>query len=81
MHVAADDLNQKFSATGFAAVAPASDPIAVQQVLLNLIVNAVEAMGNSPKRTLQVTSTRKRPNNIRISVADSGPGFDPDSFS
>ncbi|MGC2767866.1 MAG: ATP-binding protein [Candidatus Acidiferrum sp.] len=52
--------------------------IQLQQVMLNLITNAIEAMDlttDSP-RLLQVTSTLHSPSNVLIAVEDSGPGMD-----
>jgi len=53
------------------------DKVQVQQVLINLIRNAVEAMSESPKRHLIVTSGADSPGYVRVTVADSGPGIAP----
>jgi signal transduction histidine kinase len=54
------------------------DVIQLQQVLLNLINNAVEAMGSSDRtRVLQVKTDTSSIQVVRITVADSGPGIDP----
>lgn len=54
------------------------DRIHLQQVVLNLIMNALEAMtGQSASRRLVTVSTRgDEDGTIRLSVADSGPGID-----
>jgi PAS domain S-box-containing protein len=55
------------------------DRIQLQQVILNLILNAVEAIGSSeggPPR-LQVTSEMLDNGKISVSIADSGPGVEP----
>ena len=51
------------------------DRIQIQQVLLNLMRNAIEAMEESPVRRLLVYSEREPGGLIRITVADSGPGL------
>lgn len=54
------------------------DRIQIQQVLLNLTRNAIEAMEESPVRRLEIAS---RPNNqgmVEVIVSDSGPGLHPD---
>ncbi|BCM87149.1 PAS domain-containing sensor histidine kinase [Methylobacterium indicum] len=56
-----------------------ADRIQVQQVLLNLIRNAIEAMQDAPRRELRVTS-RALPGEglVEIGVADTGPGLAPE---
>jgi two-component system sensor kinase FixL len=51
--------------------------VQIQQVLLNLVRNAVEAMENQPRRELTV-SARKQPGAVQISVSDTGPGVLPE---
>lgn len=52
------------------------DRVQIQQVLVNLIRNGIQAMDiMSPLRSLKITSTRECPDTIRISVEDSGSGF------
>lgn len=53
------------------------DRIQVQQVLLNLIRNAVEAMHDSTMRRLEITACSEPRNMVLVTVADSGPGLDP----
>ena len=52
------------------------DPIQIQQVVINLIRNAVEAVADSPWREIIVT-TRKVDNSVEIRVDDSGRGIAP----
>ena len=55
------------------------DRIQLQQVLLDLVMNAIEAMrgvGPGP-RTLWVSSEKVATTEVVIAVRDSGPGFDP----
>jgi len=50
--------------------------IQIQQVLLNLIINAIEAMAeNSGGRTLRLSSWHPAENVIRFEVADNGTGL------
>jgi len=51
------------------------DRVQVQQVLLNLILNASEAMASSPERLLLLSATLVPNGETQISVRDSGPGF------
>jgi two-component system sensor kinase FixL len=50
------------------------DKIQIQQVLLNLMRNAAEAMDGSPRRELSITTARAE-EMVEISVADTGPGL------
>jgi two-component system, LuxR family, sensor kinase FixL len=50
------------------------DKIQIQQVLLNLMRNAAEAMAGLPRRELTI-STARAGDWVEISVADSGPGL------
>ena len=54
------------------------DRIQIQQVLINLMKNAAEAMEKSPRRELSVAIGRVAPAMVEIAVADSGPGISPD---
>src|SRR6266446_155084 len=54
------------------------DRIQLQQVLLNLIINAIEAMNDvRDVRELSVSSANDDSRNVLIAVRDSGPGLDP----
>jgi two-component system sensor kinase FixL len=52
------------------------DKIQIQQVLINLIRNAIDAMQTSPQRDLLIRS-QKHLSGARVSVVDSGPGIEP----
>ena len=54
------------------------DKIQLQQVLLNLMVNALEAMGDSEGGYLKVRCRAHEPGEVRLSVEDSGPGIPED---
>jgi two-component system, LuxR family, sensor kinase FixL len=51
------------------------DRIQIQQVLLNLIRNAVEAMQRSPRQMLDIRSRPAGRDMVEVIVADSGPGL------
>jgi C4-dicarboxylate-specific signal transduction histidine kinase len=54
------------------------DKVQLQQVILNLAVNAIEAMSGSSEgpRELRITSANAAGNMILVTVQDSGPGLD-----
>jgi PAS domain S-box-containing protein len=54
------------------------DRVQLQQVLLNLIMNGVEAMSGVTERTreLSVSSTLAEPSGVLIAIKDTGPGLD-----
>jgi two-component system sensor kinase FixL len=52
-----------------------ADRIQIQQVLLNLIRNAIEAMIDSPARFLKISSRARPKGLVTISVEDSGTGI------
>ena len=57
------------------------DRVQLQQVLLNLIINAIEAMRDvgEDERELFI-STRNEPDGVSVEVRDSGPGFAPETL-
>jgi len=57
-----------------------ADRIQIQQVLINLIRNAMEAMEHSDKREI-VLSTHARDDAVEIAVADTGSGISPEHFA
>ncbi|MFY9894808.1 MAG: PAS domain S-box protein [Xanthobacteraceae bacterium] len=55
-----------------------ADHVQLQQVILNLVTNAVEAMSNNPagSRVLNVNSKPGQFNEVTIAIEDSGPGIE-----
>jgi PAS domain S-box-containing protein len=54
------------------------DRIQLQQVLVNLVVNASQAMaGQTEPRVLTIHAARTEPDSVRITVCDTGPGIAP----
>ena len=57
------------------------DKIQIQQVLVNLLRNALEAMQNSPRRELVVSTAPEPDYMAAVKVTDTGPGINPDIAS
>jgi signal transduction histidine kinase len=58
----------------------AADPVHLQQVLLNLVINAMDSMKDTPpdRRVLEVRTERAPHAQVVVSVLDNGHGFEPD---
>ncbi|MCW0450407.1 Adaptive-response sensory-kinase SasA [Xanthomonas sacchari] len=54
-----------------------ADPVQIQQVIGNLLLNAIEAMAATPpaQRALRIVTEREDARSVRLSVADSGEGL------
>ncbi len=57
------------------------DKVQVQQVVINLVRNAVEAMQNVPRRELTVRTLLAGDGGVEVSVSDTGPGLPPEVAS
>lgn len=57
-----------------------ADKIQIQQVVLNLVRNAIEAMDGSPRRELVVSAKTVGENMRQVSVADTGSGVAPEQL-
>jgi PAS domain S-box-containing protein len=57
------------------------DRVQLQQVVLNLILNAVEAMGSAEAgpRELLISTEQTQAKGVLVAVRDSGPGIDPEN--
>ena len=57
------------------------DPVQLQQVLLNLLVNAMDAMAAvpAPERLLTISTRWTPPRMIEVRIEDCGPGIQPDA--
>lgn len=58
-----------------------ADEVELQQVLLNLVWNAIEAMeaAGSPRREILILTHSASPDTAEVLVRDSGPGLDPEA--
>jgi signal transduction histidine kinase len=57
-----------------------ADRVQVQQVVLNLVLNAVDAMSsvNEGPRELFISTEQSQAGGVLVSVCDTGPGIDPE---
>ena len=67
-------------ADGLAPIA--GDRVQLQQVVLNLVINAMEAMSsiNERARELVITTSNMEPDQVQVTVEDSGIGIDPEKL-
>jgi signal transduction histidine kinase len=53
--------------------------VQLQQVILNVVVNAIEAMHSTQLRRLRIQSGLSKPDVVHVSIADTGIGIDPNA--
>lgn len=74
--IGAAETNVKVRATLDPALPPiAIDKVQIQQVLVNLIRNAIEAMHTAPTRVLSITTRPDEDHFVQVAVADTGVGL------
>jgi PAS domain S-box-containing protein len=56
------------------------DKVQLQQVVLNLVMNGVEAMRSVQTRVLKVQTHQTNPSLVRVSIEDTGTGIDPSNI-
>ncbi|WP_374306269.1 PAS domain S-box protein [Methylocella sp.] len=54
------------------------DKIQIEQVILNLMRNAIEAMEGAPRRELRLSTAARDDDMVEVAVADTGPGVAPE---
>lgn len=54
------------------------DKVQIQQVILNLVRNAIDAMADSKRRELTIVVDEEGSGMARVAIADTGPGIDPE---
>jgi len=59
------------------------EAVELQQVLINLIVNAIEAMASTPpsERTVSIVTKETTQGHVEVSIRDRGPGMSSDELN
>lgn len=57
-----------------------ADPVNIQQVIVNLVLNAAQAMSEQEGPRDILVSAAQRDDRVRVEIADQGPGIDPDTM-
>jgi PAS domain S-box-containing protein len=79
-------VNRKIKVSAeFSATLPlvSGEAVELQQVLINLIMNAIEAMTSTPpsERTVSIVTKETKQGHVEVSIRDRGPGMSPDELS
>ena len=58
-----------------------ADKTQIQQVILNLVMNSIEAMRSSEadRRHIEVMAAREAEDRVKVSISDTGPGIPPEN--
>lgn len=74
-------IRSSVAAPAAAPVTVTADPVGVEQVVHNLVMNAIQALADAPaeRREVRLTVARSA-NQGMLAVADSGPGIAPDAL-
>ena len=51
------------------------DKVQIQQVILNLVRNSIEAMAESERRQVTITTSRAEAESVEVAICDTGPGL------
>jgi C4-dicarboxylate-specific signal transduction histidine kinase len=57
------------------------DKVQLQQVILNLVMNAIESMQSTSWRELRIQSDLSKPDMVRVSIEDTGTGIGPSNVN
>ncbi|GAC1615568.1 MAG: hypothetical protein NVS4B4_00060 [Bradyrhizobium sp.] len=57
------------------AIVVCVDKIQIQQVIVNLVRNAIEAISNAPRKSMWISTDRLDAETVEIAISDSGPGL------
>src|SRR5262249_1890912 len=57
------------------------NPVQLQQVILNLVMNAIDATHSAPNRLLHIRSERTDDGAVCVSVEDTGAGIEPSDLN